>query len=169
MKKLLSIFMILSIAALFACTAAKGTPEDGQYTIEVTLTGGSGRASVSSPAQVMVSNGVMTARITWSSPYYDSMLVDGEAYLPVNTKGNSTFVIPIAALDQDIAISAETTAMSQPHMIDYSLYFDSTTFRAGTGQKAWIILAAADTMGVVVMVIITSKRQKSRRDAKYGA
>lgn len=100
--------------------------EDGKYTCSVTLTGGSGRASVESPAQLTVSNGVMTARIVWSSPHYEYMTVDGTQYDPVNTEGNSAFEIPVT-LDADIAVSALTTAMSEPHLIDYTLHFDGST------------------------------------------
>ena len=78
-------------------------PEDGSYTCAVTLTGGSGRATVESPAALTVADGAMTAVIVWSSPNYDYMLVDGEKYLPTNTEGNSTFEIPVAALDTALA------------------------------------------------------------------
>ena len=52
------------------------TLEDGAYTIEVALTGGSGRADVDSPAHLTVNQGQMQAQIVWSSPYYDYMEVD---------------------------------------------------------------------------------------------
>lgn len=100
--------------------------EDGKYTADVTLTGGSGKASVSSPANVYVKNGQLTAEIVWSSPNYEYMTVDGVRYDLVNTEGNSTFIIPIT-FDSDIAVSALTTAMSEPHLIDYTLYFDSAS------------------------------------------
>ena len=44
------------------------TPADGNYTCEVTLEGGSGRATVDSPAALTVADGKMTATIVWSSP-----------------------------------------------------------------------------------------------------
>ena len=98
----------------------------GEYQIAVTLEGGSGRATVESPTKlVMGEDGTMTAVIVWSSPNYDQMIVGGTQYLPVNTTGNSMFEIPVAALDEDLAVQAETTAMSEPHMIDYTLRFDS--------------------------------------------
>ena len=105
-------------------------PEDGSYTCAVTLTGGSGRATVESPAALTVADGAMTAVIVWSSPNYDYMLVDGEKYLPTNTEGNSTFEIPVAALDTELAVTADTVAMSTPHEIDYTLTFDSATLAA---------------------------------------
>ena len=110
-------------------TAAEA-PADGSYTCAVTLEGGSGRATVESPAALTVADGAMTATIVWSSPNYDYMLIDGEKYLPINTEGNSTFVIPVAALDTALAVTADTVAMSTPHEIDYTLTFDSATLAA---------------------------------------
>ena len=110
-------------------TAAEA-PADGTYTCAVTLEGGSGRATVESPAALTVADGAMTATIVWSSPNYDYMLIDGEKYLPINTEGNSTFEIPVAALDTALAVTADTVAMSTPHEIDYTLTFDSATLAA---------------------------------------
>lgn len=93
----------------------------------MTLEGGSGRATVESPAVLTVADGIMTATIVWSSPNYDYMLVDGEKYLPVNTDGNSTFEIPVAALDTALAVTADTVAMSTPHEIEYTLTFASAS------------------------------------------
>ena len=113
--------------------------QDGTYQMEVELLGGSGRASVTSPAKVEIKDGKAVATLEWSSPNYDYMVVDGEKYLPVNTEGNSVFQIPVEAFDQDIAVIADTVAMSTPHEIEYTL-----NFHAGeNGQKA----AKADTTG----------------------
>lgn len=103
---------------------------DGTYTVAVTLSGGSGKASVESPAELTVENGACTAKIVWGSSNYDYMKVDGEQLLPVNTEGNSTFSIPVAAFDHPLAVIADTTAMSQPHEIDYTLLFDSASIQA---------------------------------------
>lgn len=105
-----------------ADTAAE-TPADGEYTAAVVLEGGSGRATVESPAALTVADGKMTAVIVWSSPNYDYMIVDGEKYLPTNTEGNSTFEIPISALGTPLAVTADTVAMSTPHEIEYTLTF----------------------------------------------
>lgn len=107
-------------------------PEDGTYQMEVELFGGSGRASVTSPAKVEIKDGKAVATLEWSSPNYDYMVVDGEKYLPVNTEGNSVFQIPVEAFDQDIVVIADTVAMSTPHEIEYTL-----NFHAGeNGQNA---------------------------------
>ena len=104
-------------AAEDAAAAAVELPADGSSTVE-------------SPAALTVADGIMTATIVWSSPNYDYMLVDGEKYLPVNTDGNSTFEIPVAALDAALAVTADTVAMSTPHEIDYTLTFDGATLAA---------------------------------------
>ena len=101
------------------------TPADGSYTCEVTLEGGSGRATVDSPAALTVADGKMTATIVWSSPNYDYMIVDGEKYLPTNTEGNSTFKIPVSALGTPLSVVADTVAMSTPHEIEYTLTFSA--------------------------------------------
>lgn len=109
--------------------------EDGDYAVEITLSGGSNRASVASPARLSVSGGKAVVFIEWSSPNYDYMLVDGVKYLPVNTEGNSVFEIPVAAFDEEVYITADTTAMSVPHEIEYTLIFHSDTLRK-TGESS---------------------------------
>lgn len=109
--------------------SGSATPHPGEYRVAVTLEGGTGRATIESPAKLVVADGKMTATIVWSSPNYDQMVVDGTQYLPVNASGNSTFEIPVAALDEDLSVQAETTAMSEPHMIDYTLRFDSGSLK----------------------------------------
>ncbi len=129
----------LTALALFlaACTAMAQTDlEDGTYYADVTLTGGSGRASVESPAQILIENGETTASVVFSSPYYDYLLLDGNRYEPVNTEGNSTFEIPLIDFDCEIPVTADTTAMSVPHEIDYTLYFDSSTLTQETQVPA---------------------------------
>lgn len=103
---------------------------DGVYTVAVALEGGSGRASVTSPAKLTVENGIFTAEIIWNSPNYDYMKVDDVQYLPVNAEGNSVFEIPVTGLDYKMPVLADTTAMSQPYEIEYTLYFDSSTIQA---------------------------------------
>lgn len=100
--------------------------EDGEYTCEVSMTGGSGKASIQSPAKIVVKNGVITATVIWSSSHYELMTVNGVEYKPVTLEGGSTFEIP-AVLDADMNVSALTTAMSEPHTIEYVLHFDGST------------------------------------------
>ena len=101
--------------------------EDGEYTVDVAMEGGSGKASVDSPAALEIKDGKITATIVWSSPNYDYMIVNDEKYEPVNKDGNSTFEIPVDAFDYKMPVTADTVAMSTPHEIEYTLQFDSAS------------------------------------------
>lgn len=114
---------------------AMSTLADGRYTIELTMEGGSGRASIQSPAQLAVSDGAATATLEWSSPNYDYMLVNGEKYLPVNTEGNSVFEVPVEALDAPLTMIGDTVAMSTPHEVEYTVTFHSETLESTESGK----------------------------------
>lgn len=102
--------------------------EDGTYSIEVNMTGGSGRASVSSPTWFMVKDGKAYAKLLWSSSHYDYMKLNGETFENETTDGgNSTFTIPVAAFDKPIPVIADTTAMGSPMEIEYELTFYKET------------------------------------------
>lgn len=109
--------------------------EDGSYTIELTMEGGSGRASIQSPAQLAIADGAATAILEWSSPNYDYMLVNGEKYLPVNTEGNSVFEVPVKALDAPLTMIGDTVAMSTPHEVEYTVTFHSETLESTESGK----------------------------------
>ena len=111
------------------------TVEDGSYTIELTMEGGSGRASIQSPAQLAITDGAATATLEWSSPNYDYMLVNGEKYLPVNTEGNSVFEVPVEALDAPLTMIGDTVAMSTPHEVEYTVTFHAETLESAESSK----------------------------------
>lgn len=98
---------------------------DGEYSCAVSLSGGSGRASIQSPAALRVENGEVFASILWSSSSYDYMRIGDERYDALSNDGGSLFEIPVAYFDRPISVAANTTAMSTPHEIEYSLCFDS--------------------------------------------
>ena len=117
--------VFMGMLMFIGCGASKNkTPEDGTYKVNVTMEGGSGKASVQSPTDIQVKDGQISAAVVWSSEYYDYMLVDDEKYLNESTEGNSSFTIPVKALGEDIAVIADTTAMSVPHEIEYTLNFE---------------------------------------------
>lgn len=103
--------------------------EDGSYTVDVVLEGGSGKATVESPAALEIRDGKASAVLVWSSPNYDYMLVDGEKYERTNTEGNSAFEIPVLGFDCQMPVIADTVAMSTPHEIEYTLQFDSASVK----------------------------------------
>ncbi len=109
-------------------TPAPQGPEDGNYTANVTLSGGTGRATIQSPAQLRCAGGQFYATILWSSPNFDYMKVNGTRYELVSAPGsNSAFEIPVAAFDTPLTVIADTVAMSEPHEVEYTLTFDSAS------------------------------------------
>ena len=125
--------------------------ENGEYSIQVDLEGGSGKASVTSPTLITVKDGSVTASIQWSSSNYDYMIVDGEKYLPVNDEGtNSEFQIPVSVMDEAMPVIADTTAMGTPHEINYTLTFYSDSI----GSKSQMPQEAAKRVVAVALVII---------------
>ena len=103
---------------------------DGVYTAELTFAGGSGKAQVLSPCTLTVQDGAAAATIVWSSSKYDYMLVNGERYDVLSTEPGSTFEIPVEAFDTDLTVIGDTTAMSTPHEIEYTLNFSSASLQA---------------------------------------
>ena len=166
MHKYKKFLTVCSLAVLFSCCtmpsvcmaadtaetqAVEFDKEDGEYSIQVELEGGSGKASVTSPTLFTVKDGTGYAQIQWSSSNYDYMIVDGEKYLPTNEEGmNSVFEIPILALDEAMPVIADTTAMGAPHEIDYTLTFYSDSI----GSKSQLPQEAAKRVVAVALVII---------------
>lgn len=100
---------------------------DGSYWIRVSMTGGSGRASISSPTGFYVKDGQATADIHWSSASYDYMKLDGVRYNAfTDAARHSAMTIPVSALNTAIPVLADTTAMSKPYEIEYQLSFDGS-------------------------------------------
>ena len=125
--------------------------EDGSYTVEVKLEGGSGRAAVESPTVLRVEDGKALATIIWGSSNYDYMIVDGEKFQNESEEGrNSVFTIPVTALDDRMEVIADTLAMGAPHEIDYTLTF----YEASIGSKGQLPQEAAKRVVAVAMVII---------------
>ena len=134
--------------------------EDGEYEVPATLEGGSGKASVASPATLIVKDGKAFARIQWSSSHYDYMLVDGIKILPeekASPEDNSVFVIPVTSLSGPMKVIGDTTAMSTPHEVEYTLDFELPG--EGSGHRTiWIVLGAAVILGALLVWLIKRKK-----------
>ncbi len=140
---------------------------DGEYSIEVNMVGGSGRAAISSPTLLIVRDGKAYARLLWSSPHYDYMILEDEVYHNLSTDGgNSTFEIPITVLDKGMAVIADTTAMGDPVEIEYTLtfYAESIGDKGMLPQEAAkkVVRAAAVNivLGGVLSWLLKKKRKK---------
>ena len=138
--------------------------KDGYYTISVKLAGGSGKASVKSPASMRVKDGIPLARIEWSSPNYDYMILNGEKILPLANEQNSVFELPVLVFDKAMSVFADTTAMSTPHEILYQLEFSlETAQRKGFSLAALIILATALLTAALAIFFIMRLCLKKRK------
>ena len=124
----LTIGMLMSFIWIFSVSVHAGAAlslENGFYQLDATLEGGTGKTSIENPTRIQVEDGKITAWIVLSSEHYDYMLVDGEKYLNQNEGGNSTFEIPVKDLEEELAVTGDTLAMSEPHEIDYVISFDT--------------------------------------------
>lgn len=139
---------------------------DGDYTVELTLSGGSGKASIKSPASIHIENGEITAEIIWSSSNYDYMEIGGAEYYPVNSDGNSTFIVKIEGFDKEIPFRAETLAMSQPHMVDYTMELYSDTLKKdGFPLTAVVIVICAAAAAAAAVIALAAKKRKKSHEA----
>ena len=139
---------------------------DGDYSIEVNLMGGSGRASVMTPTWMYVQGGKGYARLLWSSPHYDYMILDGRTYYnETKDGGNSSFTIPITAMDLPVDIIADTTAMGDPVEIAYTLTFYEETIgsRSRVPQEGALRVLAAAALFIVAGGIINHFVKKRRQ------
>lgn len=124
----------------------ENTVKDGTYTPEFGFTGGSGRATISC-SKVVVKNGQATATIVFSSPNFTWVKSLGKTVTNENKGGNSTFTIPIN-LNGKTAIVAETTAMSQPYEVEYTLYcfIDGTKVTVSSANKSEDVIELESTI-----------------------
>ena len=116
---------------------ASGSLSDGTFVPTLfTAEGGTGKVIITCP-EVVLSGEDVQALIEFSSPHYEWVKVDGVQFDPENAdeadRKNSVFRIP-AVLDEKLKISALTTAMSEPHEIEYTLFISLTQKdESGTG------------------------------------
>lgn len=155
-------------AVLTDLDANKPDHEDGEYTVEVKLEGGTGRAAVTSPAPLTIKDGKVTARIEWSSSNYDYMMVQDRKYFPIAGEENSVFEIPVYVFDSPMKVIGDTTAMSRPYEIEYTLTFDSSTIEKAGGISAAVIavIAAAVIAVLLAAVLLLRKRKKTEEGGK---
>ncbi len=159
----LLVFAVM-LCLITGCGKKEEALSDGTYTVDIAMEGGSGRASIESPAALEVKDGEMFATIIWSSSNYDYMIVDEEKYLNENedVDGNSTFTIPVSALDTEITVIGNTTAMSTPHEIEYTLTFTLTEAdfselkKTGDVEIAYSTQLQIEKYGIYSLVTIVS-------------
>lgn len=137
--------LLLILAAMLSGCSLSGAGSEKAQSCEVTMTGGSGRASVESPADVTEKNGTHRVRLVWSSSYYDYMVVDGRKYMNEAKAGeNSVFTIPFEEYDEAFEVIGDTTAMSEPHEIKYRITVHAPGTSSGKNKSAEAKTAGSD-------------------------
>ncbi len=152
--------------------------DDGTYLVDVEMSGGAGHATITSPAKVTVKDGKAVATVVWSSSNYDYMIVNDKTYytdqVATHESGYSTFIIPVIDLDEPFEVIANTTAMGNPHAINYTLTFKGDTVRSElkTHETApWVvptILGIATITVIITVISVKNPRivRQQRRKAK---
>ena len=93
-------------------------------------------------------------------------VVDGRTYYDQNTDGgNSMFLIPVLAFDEEMPVIADTVAMGAPHEIQYTLHFYSDSIGSESslpreGAKRVLIMAAVIIIAGGILNYFTNKRRK---------
>lgn len=108
---------------------------DAEIVVNIKLEGGSGKTSVTSPSKAVKDGDKYNVSVEFSSSNYDYVIYKDEKYLPVNTDGNSLFILPVDDIDSSIDIIADTVAMSKPHEIQYTLSFSRGELSCDGNQK----------------------------------
>ena len=148
---LLAMMLLCPVQVLAAGEGLETDMEDGEYSIQVDLEGGSGKASVTSPALMIVKDGRMYAQLQWSSSNYDYMIVNEEKILNESEEGrNSVFTLPVTVMDDKMEVIADTLAMGAPHEINYTLTF----YEDSIGSKGQLPQEAAKRVVAVALAII---------------
>lgn len=144
-----AVFILLTLlSTAFLCGFQM---KDGTYSVSVDISGGSGKASVTSPTLLTVENGTPIARIQWSSANYDYMIVDGVTYYNQSEEGmHSVFEIPVLCWDQEMDVIADTTAMGHPVEVNYQFFF----YQKSIGSKNELPQEAAKRVLFVAFAII---------------
>ena len=103
-------------------SSVDGIPADGEYEPDsFSFSGGTGKLQITCD-KVTIKNGKAYAVLTFSSGKIIYMKVDGEQYDPVSqTEDTSVYEVPVS-LNTNYPVIACTTAMSQPHEIEYTVY-----------------------------------------------
>ena len=136
-KKISILFSLIAVLCVTSC-ASQGVTFVNQtnveeqvssvketYLIDIGFEGGTGKAFIESPVEVTSVDGDLSAVFVWSGVNYDYMIVNGEKIEAEIIDDHSTFKIPVTAFDYRQSVIADTTAMSKPYEITYSLRFDS--------------------------------------------
>jgi len=108
------------------------TLPDGEYVPDsFSWSGGSGKLAYIRCIKITVINGQAYATIEFGSSSYDALKAAGSIYYRQGG-GNSVFTIPVK-LNANNTIIGRTTAMSQAHWVEYTIYIGLAAAGDGSG------------------------------------
>lgn len=88
------------------------------------------------------------------------MLVEGMKILPeekVSPEDNSVFVIPVTSLSEPMQVIGDTTAMSTPHEVEYTLKFEMPD--EGSGHSTvWIVIGVVVILCALLIWLLKRKK-----------
>ena len=157
LKKAVSIGVTLTLMLcliLSSAAPAFASYQDGTYAVGFSFTGGSGRGGVAAVSATISGGYVSYLTVTMSSGNYD-YCYDPVTGGVVTASGSGDSVFYINYPGNSFNLTADTTAMSQPHEITYTVYLDLSGIpQAYSGPSAEEIakaelekkLAAADEL-----------------------
>lgn len=141
--------------------------EDGEYSIELSISGGSGKAGVVSPTLLTVKDQKAYAEIIWSSSNYDYMIAAGEKFInEAEENAASVFHIPVTKLDAEMSVIADTTAMGTPHEVNYLFTFYSDSIGSASqmpqeaAKRVLLLAVAIIIFGGILNRFVNKKRKK---------
>ena len=113
--------LILALALCAVAALAESALPEGEFVPDgFVFSGGSGKVTISCP-KLVASGGAVTATLVFSSPNYPTLTVDGVPYEAKHEGRTSQFEVPVR-LNEDMTVVGTTTAMSQPHDIEYVIH-----------------------------------------------
>ena len=177
MKKvlILAVAAIILVGTLFAGTTqvlADTTLEDGRYTVEFTFDGGTGKGGVEAVEADVKGGEIETLYLTMTSEHYDYCIYYGEKYEAPAGEGNSVFTVPY--VEDQFLLTADTTAMSQPHEIDYNVTLDTASMAkiggdepadSSSGNKKGIIIGLV-VLACLIVVFFAVKASRRKAQTK---
>ncbi|MCR5419633.1 MAG: ABC transporter substrate-binding protein [Lachnospiraceae bacterium] len=137
------------------------------YMVDITMEGGSGKAYIESPVTITEDDTGIKARLEWSSPNYDYMIIDGIKYLNESTSGNSVFTVPVKDMSKPLAVTADTVAMSVPHEIEYIIYWGNAD-KPGTGDNIKTDVNEAEDGDIYIPGEIDGNPLSGRLELEYA-
>ncbi len=123
LSKALVVILALCLV-LSSFVSAFAAYRDGTYNVGMTCEGGSGRGGVASAAVTVSGGSITTVALTMTSPNYDYCYdpVTGAKVNAPAGSGDSVFYINFPG--NYFSFTADTTAMSAPHEITYTITLD---------------------------------------------